>query len=534
MRKTLRNSVRIVIATGAIGVLLLAAGAAVAAPGGKAGGSAGGNGWPVAGGDRQDTRYAASERRISALNVHTLAPEWVFTTEGDVTATPAVDATRVYVPDWEGNLYAVDRATGEQVWATEIGSYTGLAGDLAIATPAVTDSALVFGDVGPFGLGGGAVMAVDKSTGELLWKTQVEDHAAATITQSATVFDGVVYVGTDSTEDFLAAALPGYDCCSFRGSLAALDLATGAMLWKTFFAPEGYPGVALVGDSPAIDAKRKSVYVATGSNYDLPDFVLDCVAAAGSDENAQRACMDPADHFDSIVAVDLQTGRITWVTRTQPYDAWNFACIPGLGNAENCPEPAGRGYDFAQAPMLATAKTSRTRNIEFVGAGQESGKFWALDPASGQIRWVSQAGPGGTFGGLGQGSATDGSRVYTANANSNLIDYLGSTDGVWSALDAVTGEVRWQTRPPHGGSTLGPVTAANGVVFGCALDPQGYMYAMDAATGVVLWEFASGGSCVSGAAISNGNVYWGSGYRDLGVGSGFTTQNNKLYAFGLN
>ncbi|GAA2028523.1 PQQ-binding-like beta-propeller repeat protein [Agromyces tropicus] len=534
MRKTSRNSVRVVVAAGAVGALLFAGGAAVAAPGGNAGGNAGGNGWPVAGGDRQDTRYAASERKISATNVDTLAPEWVFTTEGDVTATPAVDATRVYVPDWDGNLYAVDRATGQQAWAAEIGSYTGIPNDLAVATPAVTDSALVFGDVGPFGLGGGAVMAVDKSTGELLWRTQVETHFAATITQSATVFDGVVYVGTDSTEDLLAGVIPNYDCCSFRGSLVALDLATGAILWKTYLTPDGYPGVAVLGGSPAIDAKRKSVYVTTGSNYDLPDDVLACVEAAGSDENAQRACMDPADHFDSIMAIDLQTGGIKWVTRTLPFDAWNFACIPGLGNPDDCPEPAGPGYDFAQAPMLATAKTSRGKNTEFVGAGQESGKFWALDPGTGQIRWVSEAGPGGTFGGLGQGSATDGSRVYTANANSNQIDYFGSTDGVWSALDAVTGAILWQTRPTHGGSTSGPVTTANGVVFGCALDPQGYMYAMDAATGVVLWEFASGGSCVSGAAISNGSVYWGSGYRDLGVGAGFTTQNNKLYAFGLN
>ena len=59
------------------------------------------------------------------------------------------------------------------------------------------------------------------------------------------------------------------------------------------------------------------------------------------------------------------------------------------------------------------------------------------------------------------------------------------------------------------------------------LDPQGYMYALNAATGQVLWSFASGGSCNAGAAVSNGVVYWGSGY------SAFGTPNNKVYAFGL-
>ena len=55
------------------------------------------------------------------------------------------------------------------------------------------------------------------------------------------------------------------------------------------------------------------------------------------------------------------------------------------------------------------------------------------------------------------------------------------------------------------------------------------MYALDGATGAILWTFASGGSCLSGAAISNGEVYWGSGYSNFG----FSTPNNKLYAFKL-
>jgi polyvinyl alcohol dehydrogenase (cytochrome) len=55
------------------------------------------------------------------------------------------------------------------------------------------------------------------------------------------------------------------------------------------------------------------------------------------------------------------------------------------------------------------------------------------------------------------------------------------------------------------------------------------MYAINAATGQVLWSFASGGSCLSGAAISNGMVFWGSGHSNFGFG----TPNNKLYAFGL-
>lgn len=515
-----KRRVRVLVVLGALGALLVG-GQAVAAPGGTW--------WSSAGGDRQNTRFAAGESKISAANVAGLVKKWEFTTGGDVSATPALDDQRVYFPDWAGNLYAVNRATGQQVWSTTISSYTGLPGDKARATPAVTDTALVIGNQGPFG-GGGAVMAVNKLTGALLWKTQVEAHPAAIITQSATVFDGVVYVGTASQEELLSAVVPNYPCCTFRGSMAALDLATGAILWKTYMAPDGFPGNAVWGSSPAIDTKRKSVYIATGNNYDVPQEVLDCVAGAGSDPVAQQACLPPDDLFDSVVSLDLRTGKVKWATKALPFDAWTVACI--FGGGDNCPEPAGPDYDFGQAPMLYTVKDGPGKNTEYVGAGQKSGQFWALNPDTGAVAWVTQAGPGGTAGGLQWGSAVDGARVYTANANSNLVPWpspSGSTAGVWSGIDAGTGGLLWETRPPHGGSTSGPVTTANGVVFGCSLDLQGHMYALNAATGEVLWEYPSGGSCLSGAAISNGTVYWGSGYSNFGFGSA----NNKLYAFGL-
>jgi len=156
-----------------------------------------------------------------------LTKKWEVTTGGDVSATPAVDGQQVYVPDWAGNLYAVNRTTGAVVWQKKIADLTGVPGDLARATPAFSDTALVIGDQGASLGGGGWVVAVDKATGNLLWRTQVETHPAAVITQSATIFDGVVCVGVSSLEEAIAVFVPGYICCTFRGSMAALDLATG-------------------------------------------------------------------------------------------------------------------------------------------------------------------------------------------------------------------------------------------------------------------------------------------------------------------
>ena len=253
-----------------------------------------------------------------------------------------------------------------------------------------------------------------------------------------------------------------------------------------------------------------------------------------TDPVERSACLAADDHFDSIMALDLMTGAIRWSTRAISYDAWTVDCIPFFGDGDLCPQPAGPDYDFGQAPALFTTKDAKNKSVELVGAGQKSGQYWALDPASGAVKWVTQAGPGGTAGGLQWGSAVDGARVYTANANSNNVPFtpLGGTEttnGVWSGINAGTGALLWQHTPSHGGSTSGPVTTANGVVFGCSLDAQGYMYALNAATGAELWSFPSGGSCLSGAAISDGMLFWGSGYSNFGFG----TANNKLYAFGL-
>ena len=513
------------VVVGAVTVGLLISSVALAAQGDV---------WTSAGGNRQNTRYQESEHTLSVSNVNGLTPKWVFSTVGDVSATPAVDGDTVYFPDWAGNLYALNKLTGAVKWQVRIADGSGVPGDKVRATPAVTEDKVIVGTQGPFG-GGGQVLAFNKFTGTLVWRTVADDHFAAIITQSATVFDGRVYVGVASLEEALAGIVPGYPCCSFRGSMLALDLNTGAILWKTYMAPAGYSGNAIWGSSPAIDTKRGQVYIATGNNYSVPDDVLNCVADNVGDPAGQAGCLSADNHFDSILALDLKTGAIRWATRAIPYDAWTVDCIPFFGDGSNCPNPAGPDYDFGQAPALFTVKpigTGKPRDL--VGAGQKSGQYWALDPDNGTVQWVTQAGPGGTAGGLQWGSAVDGRRVFTANANSNAVPWTlpggaTTTNGVWSGLDAVTGAMLWQTTPPHGGGTSGPVTTANGVVFGCSLDPDGYMYALDAATGAVLWEFESGGSCLSGAAISNGTVYWGSGYSNFGFG----TPNNKLYAFGL-
>jgi polyvinyl alcohol dehydrogenase (cytochrome) len=487
--------------------------------------------WTSGGQNRSNTRHAATETKIGPENVDDLAVKWVFETGGDVSATPAVDGKNVYVPDWAGNLFAIDRDTGAAAWARQISEYTGIEGNFSRNTPAVHGDMLILGDQGGRSFQGATVMAVDKHTGDLLWGTKVEDHPASIITQSPLVFGNRVYVGVASLEELFATD-DNYPCCSFRGSLVALDADTGEVVWKTYTAPEGYSGNSVWGPTPAVDPQRGSVYVTTGNNYTVPEDVLACVAANEGDPDAVAACIAPDNHFDSILALDLDTGAIKWDTRALPFDAWTVACLFG---GANCTSPSGPDLDFGEGPALFTVGQGQTRK-DLLGAGQKSGQYWALNPDNGEVVWQTKAGPGGVLGGIIWGSAVDGDQVYVANGNTAKVDWdlVGGENvnyGFWSALDAETGEIMWQTPDPIAGNlNQGPVTVANGVVYACSLDVHGHMYAMDAATGDVLWSFASGGSCNAGAAVVNGTVYWGSGYASL---AGFlgSTGNDKLFAF---
>ncbi len=151
-----------------------------------------------------------------------------------------------------------------------------------------------------------------------------------------------------------------------------------------------------------------------------------------------------------------------------------------------------------------------------------------------------------TNAGIEYGTATDGRRIYAAEADTAGLPYtLGGsgpyagktvTGGSWAAMDPATGKILWQTPDPAGAVDAGFVSAANGVVYGGSMATAGTnMYALDAATGKILWSFASGGSVTGGAAIVDGSIYWGSGYCGTLCLGGTTPvlNNNKVYAFDL-
>lgn len=524
--------------------------------------------WTSAGRDLKNSRYQSDEKKISPKTVGSLVLKWAVATDGDVTANPAVDGAHVYFPDSAGFLYKVDRVTGAVIWKRTIGSYTGVTGDFARATPAIAGNTLILGNqAGKLSDPRGAsVIGVDKRSGDLLWRTAIDGaftgdpssdsfkQRYSFITHSAVVADGKAIVGIASNEELIAGFVPkawGWTW-NFRGSVLALDVATGAIVWRTYTVPAGYYGGAVWGSTGAVDLGRRQVYMATGNNYMVPDAVLSCINAGGS----PAACMSPDNHFNSILALDLDTGAIKWAAKGLPYDTWNVGCglnVPGvftLPPNDNCPVPAGPDWDFAQGPMLF-ADTGADQDVGLVGAGQKSGMFWTFRAKDGKPVWSRQVAPAGLTGGLQWGSASDGQSIFVAAANSGLTgsattpgvwtlkDGSTTTAGGWAALDAKTGAVQWTTKDPLGSRAEAAVSGANGVIFGCNLDQvNGTMYALDARTGKVLWSFNSGsgaspfvtgvfGACNAGPSIADGMVFWGTGAFQGAPGP------KKVFAFGL-
>ena len=515
----------------AAAALLVACGLAVTSAAGPAAAATTGS-WPVEGQNVMNTRYAAAETAISAGNVAKLKVKWSLTTNGDVADTPALSNGVAYFTDHgsasaPSTLWAVNASTGAVIWSHSISSYTGITGDTSRSTPTIAGGLLILGDFNA--VAGGAVgtganlFAVNAANGQLAWKTTLDTSPVAVDTSSPVVYGALAVVGVSSLEE-QAAGNPSYPCCTFRGSVVAVNVTTGKIAWKTYMVPAnggkpgGYSGAAVWGSTPAIDPLTGLVYVGTGNNYTVPAGI--CT------QPNQTGCTQPpaTDHADSIVALSLLTGAIAWATPTLTADVSTTACT-------NPAELCGPDFDFGSGPNVYTARLPNGLPRTLVGIGQKSGVYYALDPVTGSIVWSTKIGPGTQLGGIQWGSATDGTRIYAAESDFYGVPYTVNgksiTGGSWAALDAATGKILWQTADPQGAPDLGYMTVANGVVYAPSLAGSGAnMYALNAATGAVDWSFASGGSVVAGPAIVNGTVYWGSGYY---IG----TENNKFYAFGL-
>ncbi len=493
------------------------------------------NGW---GANTSNTRYQdAAAAGLTGADVPRLKLKWAFGFPGELNANahPAYAGGRVFIGSPGGKVYSLNASTGCIHWYLDAGIQVRTAIAIGrIQTGAGPVYAAFFGDFKA------NAWAVEAATGKVLWKTKVDDFPVAGITGSPVLYEGKLYVPVRSGEE-ASGALPTYECCRFRGSIVALDAATGKQLWKTYTIDEEAkptgtnkkgaktwgPSGAPVWSTPAIDAKRNVMYVTTGDNYSEPT----------------------TNTSDAFMALDLKTGKKLWVRQMTAGDAYTAACR--LPDTTNCPAN-GPDFDFGASPILVNLRNGRRALI----AGQKSGIVHALDPdKDGAILWQVRVGKGGTMGGVQWGSASDGVNVYVANSDIKriMLPYATTTDtdatqgGGMYALRLENGERIWYTAPASCGerkrcspAQSAAVSAIPGAAFSGSMD--GHLRAYSAADGKVVWDFdtervfqtvsgveAHGGSLDGpGPVIAGGMVFANSGYAAAGGMPG-----NVLLAFSV-
>ncbi|HZT28762.1 MAG TPA: PQQ-dependent dehydrogenase, methanol/ethanol family [Bryobacteraceae bacterium] len=462
--------------------------------------------WLTYWGDLRGTHYSRL-RSITPANAPSLRGSWAYQFGGTgVEVTPLVVDGLMFVTGPLDNAAALDARTGRPVWRYTRRLPSGVHNQCTVMT---NRGFAILGDRLYLGTLDAHLVALDAKTGNVIWDVPVEDYQRGfSITHAPLAIDGKIVVGITSGE------------CALTGFVDAYDAADGKRLWRTYsIAQPGDPNrqswsgnSADVGGAPTwmtgtYDPDTNTIFWPTGNPG--PDY-------DGSTRQGDNL------YSCSVLALDPETGRMKWYFQFTPHDThdWDATETPVLVDA------AFRGK---QRKLLIQAN----RNSFFYVLDRENGEFllgkpfakqtWAkglddkgrpmvipnTDPtpagnyvcpdASGGTNWASPSYDPST--GLFFVAVREACAVYTSETlparpgqpyvgGGQQEDPNVGAPGSIRALDPITGSVRWNFPLQTGSHAAGVLATAGGVVFGASRD--GYLVALDARTGKLLWRYQTG------------------------------------------
>jgi polyvinyl alcohol dehydrogenase (cytochrome) len=474
--------------------------------------------------DARNTRaLTTAQSGIATGDFAKMELAWALAFPGVTTmrAQPAIVGNTLFLSVGENaKLFALDisgaKPCVQWTYESDVPLRSGISfGDL----PGTGRKVITFNDVAT------QVHLVDASTGKRLWKTHVGLYDLSNATGTPVIHGNRVYVPLSASEINIGGD-ERHLCCTTHGAFHALDIRNGRKLWtyhtmeeakpvrdrgdgQMMWGPSGAP----IWTSPLIDARRGLIYVGTGEATSAP----------------------AAPTTDSILAIDMKTGRLRWKYQATADDIFLTACMRNPKGL-NCPRE-GRLLDHDFGATFVMGRRSDGRDILL--AGQKSGMLWALDPDTGKVVWNREFGKGSPIGGIHWGLATDGERVF---APIHLFPGPDGTDPNQRAgLHAVRvddGSVAWSWEPTADCSGDRPqrvpncrgigLTGAPTVVDGAVVEgsADGYLRAFDARSGALLWSHDTArpyaglnGIPGHGGAIDNASIVAANGY--LFVNSGY-------------
>ena len=489
--------------------------------------------WLHVGGDWSNSRFSTL-KQLTPANIKNLKGAWVthlgsgLGSKYSLEGTPLVKDGVMYVTTGNDDVFALDARSGALIWEHR----SGIDQNISTVCCGWDNRGVALGEGKVFlGQLDGTFVALDQSSGKLLWQTTIGKwQDGYTITTAPTYHNGVVYTGVSGGDR------------SARGKLTALDAKTGKELWHFWTAAgpgeiggDTWPspsdpdpvkrnaylqGGANIWQAPAIDPELGLIYFSTGQPG--PDAVGD---------GSKR----PGDNLfsSSIVALHLN-GTYAWHFQMVHHDLWDFDCpspvvlfdqmydgVMRKGIAESCKtgwiyildRTNGKplvGIDekpVEQDRRVASAPTQPIpRGDALIPQCPQPLEGWATKCIFGVIYdhpiLMSPGGNGGTNWSPMSYSPLTGYFYVTAadRPQSRILRQLGLSvgpplgakyAGTLSAIDSRTNKIVWQKQMPYSvGQGSGALSTAGGLVFHG--EPSGLFQAYDAKNGALLWEWQTG------------------------------------------
>jgi polyvinyl alcohol dehydrogenase (cytochrome) len=431
--------------------------------------------WSTQAYDVQSTWHVTNEQKLTKKNIGKLVELWTAPL-GLVSTVTAVNG-RVYTSASWG-IAALDADTGRTLWR-QSGTPEQSIGTSAAPT---FDNGVLYID----NASNGYVYALDANDGHVIWSKQVETHPRSAGYSVPIVSGDRIFFGVSSNEEENAT-----DHATFKGSVVALEKATGKLAWKTPTAGDDENGCA-VWSTVALDPTSKTVFATTGNNYT---------------ENAGPGS-------DSIFAFDMESGAVKWHVQVTQGDVYTV-------NTPNSPDS-----DFGANPVVFDYK-----GRHLVAAGQKSGNIYVFDRDSGNEVTRRALGMGTAYiGGIFQALSWDGRYLYTVNNTSTSTSDFSEdmsddsmSPSVLFALEPLSLDIVWERQLPAW--VWSPMTLVNDMGL---LGAEKHLEAFDTANGKKLFDFQTNGSIVGAPVVNDGRIYVASGLTYF-----FGHSDDKLHALGL-
>jgi quinohemoprotein ethanol dehydrogenase len=287
--------------------------------------------WYTGGRDQGGTYYSPLNE-INATNAKDLGFAWTYDLGSPLRgqeATPIVVDGVLYTSGTWGYVYAVDAATGHELWR-----YDPKPDYQAGRNPCcdlVNRGVAVWKGKVYVAAGDGRLHAIDAATGKKIWDTDtITDHQQPYSSTGAPQIAGDVVVIGNSGADIGHGGVRGY--------VSAYDIDTGKFKWRFYTVP---PAVGQALESPDLvaaaktwDSSRGAEFKGGGTAWD--GFAYDPALKLVYFGTANAAPYDLRQlgphrldslYTASIIAVHADTGRLAWYYQTTPRDHWDFDAV---------------------------------------------------------------------------------------------------------------------------------------------------------------------------------------------------------------